>query len=345
MISSDQTLLIFSIPFDQTLFVDHELLNFKRIFRIGEIYAQFELPGKKHENSLDLEKPESCITNITEYLPEKIWGLMKEDHDCSWIEACCIVVPIKADLPSDLSEKQFGGYDDLITKISTWFDSFSNWIWVFTTQSLNPVYPDPKVIHRKSKNIISFLATNGVSSIPIIQSPELKMIINSKGSESEKIVNREVLTLAIESAGTQPQLALELLASARMAAMRGDLRRALADAGTASELSLARIMNLDDSHRYTLGTLITKAVKMGYDIPENAQSLLVDLRNDAIHRGKISKSTSISKSLEIAENIVSIGIQNHIAYSTLKSVFRPITHNIVIIQPAKSNNTKNLPVK
>lgn len=260
---------------------------------------------------------------------------MEEGHKSIFIEACLIIIPTEAEIPFELTEGQVGGKNvaDLINKISEWFNSFTYWIWALTGQSLNPVYPDPKVIHRKSRDIVITLSVDKKSSIPKIQPPPFK-ITHIKGVQlSEQIVDDKVLNLALESAGTLTPLPLELLTSARMAARRGDRRRALSDAGTAVELALSDILALDENHRLTLGPIVGKAMEKGIKIPEDTLGALVSPRNDAIHRGKISKPHSIERALEITEKIVSLSISELIPFSSLTPVFRPYRFDMNIITP------------
>lgn len=327
--------LNFTIPFDFTLFVDPKLLEYKREFIINDIRARFELPGNKEKNSRGLQPPQSCPSGVTRHLPEEHWGIKDDSLNYVSIDACLIVIPTNAEIHFELTSGQVGGQDihSLIDNISDWFKSFINWIWVLTGQSLNPVNPDPKVIHRKSQDFIITLSADKKSTIPKIQSPPFKIIMINDGQLSEHIVINEVLDLAIDNAGNSPPLTFELLSSARMAARRGDRRRALSDAGTASELSLSDVLGLPENHKLTLGRLVEKAIKEGVNIPPDTEDAFVKLRNDAVHRGEISKGKSIEKALEIAEHIVGLSVEKLIPFSSLTPVFRPYRQDIRIIQP------------
>lgn len=335
MSSKTKADLCFTIPFDHTLFVDPSLVNYKKEIQLGDVPIRIEFPGEKEKNSRGLKPPKSSPKGITKHLPEKHWGIMKEGHKYISIEACLIVVPTEAEIHFELTEEQVGGkeVEEYINKISEWFNSFTYWIWALTGQSLNSVYPDPKVIHRKSRDIIITLSVSEKSSIPRIQPPPFEISFIKDGQLSEQIVNDKILNLAVESAGTHIPLPLELLTSARMAARRGDRRRALSDAGTAVELVLTDILALDENHRHTLKPIVKEARKKGIKIPKDTEGNLIYPRNDAMHRGEISKPFSIERALEITEEIVSLSVSELIPFSSLTPVFRPYRQNMNIIIP------------
>lgn len=326
--------LTFAIPFDHTLYVDPSLIGYQAEIEIDGMPARFELPGEKEEGSLALTPPQSAVDGVTKHLPER-WGRYEDKFKHVEINACLLVLPILAEISYELSRGQIGGEDvhKLIENTMNWFDSFVHWIWALTSQSLDPSNPDPKVIHRKSRNPVTIAKSLKDSSYPTIKSPRLSTIITKDGPTSEKVVNKDVIDTALASAGSAPPFPLELLASARMFARRGNRRRAMADAGTAVELSLTSILGLDVDHKLTLGALLIEARKQGVSIPADAKALFLDLRNHAIHRGKLPKGKSIHRAIEIAEELVALSVPELIPFSELNFFFRPYLHNIIFLGP------------
>lgn len=326
--------LCFTIPFDNTLFVEHDLLGIRKEIIIISEKAYLEFPREPLHNKIGLQHPNSAPSTIEHLLPEKHWGLKKENHKESYIEACSIVFTIRGNIDFDLSFEQIGGEDvrSLSNSISEWFESFTHWIWLLTSQSMIPTYPDPKVIHRKSSNIITTASSNGKISVPNMFSNGISLCIQDGGQASEYLVNHKVLDLSIDSSEKPTPIAFELLASARMAARRSDFRRAVVDAGTASELALSELLEIDETKKLTLGGLITEVKKRNLKIPDDVQTKLVDQRNAAIHRGYISSNKDALRALEIAEQIVSMSVKEMIPFNQLKPFFRPQRQDFVIIK-------------
>lgn len=328
--------LTFAIPFDHTLYIDPSLIGYQSEIKIDGMVARFELPGEKEEGSLALTPPQSAIEGSTKHLPDG-WGRFDDKFEHAEIEACLIIVPTLAEIEHELSEGQIGGEDihKLINKATDWFDSFVHWIWALTSQSLDPSNPDPKVIHRKSNNPVTIARSLEDSSHPTIKPRTFSMIMNKDGPVSEKIVNEDVIDAAVTSAGSIPPFPLELLASARMNARRGNLRRSMTDAGTAVELSLTKALGLDEYHRLTLGSLTKEAEKHGITMPLDMQSAFVDVRNDAVHRGKLSDGKSLNRAIEIAEELIALTVPELIPFSDLEYFFRPYRFDMIWIKPSE----------
>lgn len=322
-------LLTFIVPFDHTLFVSKDIVGIKRNIKIHDIDAFIEFPGEPKNDETQLSPPISCPENVSKHLPENGWGLKKEGHKEVYIDALLFGIPAKGKLP-ELKKNQIGGLEikKLNQKVICWSDSLTHWLWVLTSQSLDPVYPDPKFIHRKSRNVIANAQSTSETSIPVIMSPSLKIIISRDGQSAERIVNKDVLETAISSVDTAPSLALELLSSSRMAARRADHRKALIDSGTAVELALSQILNIRNK---TLGGLVREAFNKRIDIPADTKAAFVDLRNDAAHRGKVN-TKGTDRALEIAEEIIALSEPTLITFSTLEPVLRPQRFDLVIIQ-------------
>jgi hypothetical protein len=281
-----------------------------------------------------LRPPISAPDTVTRHLPNGSWGDRSAASPKISLEAALIVLPAIAQLDFDLAEDQIGGEDihKATQIVSNWFDSFSHWLWVLTSQSLDPLNPDPKVLHRRSRNIVITASAGGKSSLPSSGSPGIHIVVNSEGPSSERLVNDSVLDIAVQNAGNAPSMILELLASARMAVRRGDKRRALVDAGTAVEAALTYALGLATTHSFTLGNLVTQAENQGLAIPLDTRDSLVHPRNDAVHRGSLTAPTDVNRALEVAELVASLAEPKLVPVASLTPVNRPQRHDMVIIK-------------
>lgn len=324
----------FALVFDHALFVEERLLGTVRHIGINTLGpGRLEFPRDVLSNQ-SLQPPVSATDTLTGHLPNSCWGIRAEASPNISIEAVLIIVSITTHLDFDLSKNQIGGAGirKTVQTVSEWFDSFSQWIWVLTSQSLNPMNPDPKVVYRRSRNIFITASSEGKSSLPSSVSPTLRATVCFEGPSCERLVNEAVLDMALQQSGNRPPLIFELLASARMATRRGDKRRALVDAGTAAEAALARAMRLSPSHEFTLGELVYEAQNWGLDIPADTIEALVEPRNDAVHRGRVATTANVDRALDIAEDLAMLGKPNLIPVASLTPVNRPQAHNIVLIK-------------
>ena len=126
-----------------------------------------------------------------------------------------------------------------------------------------------------------------------------------------------------------------MLASARMAARRGDSRRALIDTGTATEAALTHLLQLSPTHQNTLGRLVAMANTQGIGIPSDAQPSLVNPRNDAVHRGAIPAGTNVGRAIDIAEEVVALVEGDLIPVTTLAAAHRLQRHDLLFIVPGR----------
>jgi hypothetical protein len=97
---------------------------------------------------------------------------------------------------------------------------------------------------------------------------------------------------------------------------------------------------LTPNHQLTLGGLVTEALKRNIGVPSDAQAALVQLRNDAVHRGHMS-GINVDRGIEIAEELIALVDPDFIRGSSLQDVNWPQRHDIVIIQPGSSNSGSN----
>jgi hypothetical protein len=329
--------VLFAGPLDHTLFAEADVLGYSADIAIGNRPARLELPRARHtcSHSLALQPPNSAPDSLGLYLEGKYWGLTRERGTEVELEAVRIAVPIRARLGFPLAENQIGGdtVRRLLEAVLEWYDSLIHWIWVVTAQSLDPTNPDPKVVNRRSRNIVLAARAGDVMSFPTSGEASMTIVVDLGSPKSERLVNRRVLDYIVPRVGNgTPPLMWELLASARMAARRGDVRRALIDAGTAAESALSVLAPPAPKARPTLGTQVKDAPKKGIVLPSDTWTVLVEPRNHAIHRGQWSPG-GVDRALEIAEDIVALADPAMPRASFLPHKFRPQRNDIKIIRP------------
>lgn len=320
----------FAIPFDHNIFVEDEVLGLRIDIEVSGVPAKLEFP-REQGGQWALAAPASIVRSVEKHLPDEIWGIKR---DIGYIEltSALISVPAQTRLDFDLSADQVSGYQMLVENVSDWWESFCRWLWSITAQSLNPVDPDPKVIHRRSKNVVTMVESGENSSIPAIASPTITIIVSDTGVSAERLINTRALQKTINNIGSEVPLYLELFASARMAARRGDPRRSIIDAGSACETVLSSLLTLPAGHKLTLGGLVSRAINQGHTLPSDIKSALVDLRNDAVHRGSVPHNTDVNRVLEISEELITMWDSQHIKSSSLKPFNRPQRHGFELIR-------------
>lgn len=170
------------------------------------------------------------------------------------------------------------------------------------------------------------------SSHPAIVAPQVPIVVDFYGHpSSERAVNRDIAATAAAQAGNAPPVIIELLASARMFCRRGDLRRAIIDAGAAAEATLTRLSGTPLSGKETLGVLVENSAIAPSDTNDN----LVKPRNDAIHRNTAPSFDITNRAIEIVEELAVLVEPNVIRADSLYHFNRPARHDLVVILPPK----------
>lgn len=325
---------VFSINFDHTLFIESSLLGYNKSFTYSSLNVVLQLPSKPIEGTRTLNPPLSITTDIKNYLADKTWGILDNHNEVACVEAFSIVVSLDNNIIKTVSDdnKNEEG-TNIVDVLNDWYESFINWLYVLTSQSINPHFPNSKTISRKSRAILlAEVNRKGRLSEPKVQYFPISINIKCGDATSERVVNKEVFDLAIDSACQQPPLCLELFASSRLAARRKDFRRALIDAGTAIELALRAVLNIDEAERPLLRELIREAKQERINIPDDVFNSLVTPRNVAVHRAKIQSNIDINRALEITETIINLALPDLIPSNSLKPYLRPQRQDLVFFK-------------
>jgi hypothetical protein len=335
---ADEVDLLFAVPLDWPMYLEPSVLGSTQSVTLKSSHAMLELPRLRSESPQEegaLEPPPSATERLSHHVEG--WGQVRPSGRgvVAEVEQILLVVQVRADIPFEIGSDQVGSptIDRFRQEIHSWLGSFVRWVWALTSQSLDFSHPDPKLIHRKSTNIIHVGVIDGVSSYAASGSPPLVIIAPSNGPCSERAVDERVLVLSLKRAGIAPlPLAMELLAAARVACRTGDRRRALIDAGTATEAALTRILGLQANHQGTLGSLVTLARNRGVSVPADAETSLLVPRNDAVHRGSAPSHASLCRALDITEQLVSRVEPDLIPIDSLQAVHRPQRQDVLLIR-------------
>lgn len=320
----------FAIPFDHNVFVDEDVLGLAIDVEVAGVTATLEFP-REAARERALLSPISAVRDVAPHLPDELWGI-KDDFPYIEVTSALVSVPGRTHLDFDIEKDQVSGYHDLVQQVSEWWNSFCHWLWSITTQSLNPVDPDPKVVHRRSMNVITMVKHAGRSSIPGSAFPNIVIMLSSGGVSAERIINAAVVRRACTKAGSTVPLYLELFASARMAARRGDRRRSIIDIGSVCESALSALLSLQPGHKLTLGGLVSKAQSQRHPLPADIKTAVVDLRNDAVHRGVVPINANVGRALEIGEELIVLIDSHHIPTTSLTSFNRPQRHDLLFLR-------------
>jgi hypothetical protein len=330
--------LLFAVPFDHPLFMELDLLGYAQDIVMDGNAGRIEFPQSRDPaGNLALRQPMSASATMKAHLQDG-WGLQPERMAYAEVNAVLLAFPVSAQLDRSLREVQLGGGSmrEIVDKVTSWFESLVHWLWVLTAQALDPMNPDPKVLHRKSRNMIVAASASGEFSLNASAMPAVASRLDIDNPTSERLLTRKLLAGVLPSVGSAPPpLMWELLTAAKMAGRRGDARRALIDAGTAAESALTVILSLSPGHILPLGGLVAKAARRGVTLPSDTRSALVQPRNDAIHRGRWS-GAAVNRALEISEELVARADASFVQSTRLESVNRPQRADIQLILPPRS---------
>lgn len=196
--------------------------------------------------------------------------------------------------------------DALFSEIDNWFERLSFWAEAAADQDVNPEAPLSSM-EMRGGGLHVFTVEDDTISLPANSSTIIANI-----SDAEKVnlpTLRRILKQA--NAGHLPSDAHMLLKEARAARRRHQYRRAVIDAGSATEITLAdfnrRVTHVAISTRIppTLGWYVNqRTIAARAVIPADAKTKLVDIRNNAIHQNQVPTFEETKDALAIAEQIV-----------------------------------------
>jgi len=196
--------------------------------------------------------------------------------------------------------------DTLFAEVDEWFERIRVWVEAASDQDINPRAP-LRSLEMRGSGLHVFTMEKETVSLPANSS---SIVLVKRDAEKVKLpIFRKIINLA--NAGTLPSDAHMLLCESRAAKRRGQYRRAVIDAGSATEITLADFNNrvtrvgVQPGKLPTLGWYVNqRAIKIGAALPTNTKADLVDIRNSAIHQNQVPTTEETNKALALAEQIV-----------------------------------------
>jgi hypothetical protein len=193
----------------------------------------------------------------------------------------------------------------LFSEIDLWFERVRTWVEAAVDQDADPDNPIATVTN-PGQGLMVMTEDNGVISLP---ASALTIIANLVQYEAVKLpMLRKILNQA--NSGATPGDMHLLLKDSRAALRRNHFRRAVIDAGSATELALAdfnnRLAHVPTGSRLpTLGWYVNQsAIAAGAGVPANTQTDLVRVRNNAIHQNRVPSRDETILALDLARHIV-----------------------------------------
>lgn len=194
----------------------------------------------------------------------------------------------------------------LFENIDEWFERLRTWVEVARDQDVDPYNPIPSSTVRAAGLQVLTVEESTISI------PKNAFHIMT-GLNTDEYINLPALRKAfgMASSGVLPSDAHVLLRDSRAAFRRGYFRRAVIDAGSATELCLADLNNrftpppIPTSRKTTLGQYVANnTIKAKASLPSNTMADLVNVRNDAIHQNKTPTRQEAKLALRLAKQIV-----------------------------------------
>ncbi len=192
----------------------------------------------------------------------------------------------------------------LFATIDQWFERLRTWTEVITDQDADPVNP---LSHADltANGLHIFTVENNIVSLPA--SPFGITVV----LDSSEPLTAEMLHKVVEQAnsGTMPSESRILLRDSNAALRRAHYRRAVIDAGSATELALADVNNnitkIPGPYRKTLGWYVQQPAIIAHShMPTEAMQDLVNIRNNAIHQNRVPTYDETIKAIRLAKQII-----------------------------------------
>lgn len=194
--------------------------------------------------------------------------------------------------------------DALFSNVGDWFESLRTWIEVAVDQDIDPLSPVSRIsVPGDGLQVVT--VEGSTSSLPA--RPSTISIMEDPAERLNLQSFRRVLAKMRMS--SRPSDAHLLLRDARADLRRGRLRKAVIDAGSAVELTLADVNRrgpqVNTGRRPTLGWFVDQpAIAAAGGLPANTKSDLVGVRNDAIHHNVVPSRSAAHGAISLAKSIL-----------------------------------------
>jgi hypothetical protein len=198
------------------MFAEPETLGRRYSIIVSGASATLELPLPNPDNPKagDLSPPSIAAESLSRYVNS--WGSAGQDARMQLAEISSVLVNVEvhAEVDGNIASFHAGGEDiqNLVRSVQRWVESFIEWIWCLTSQSIDKDHPDPKVFAPNSANMVYAVAAGATASRASITS---SMVVSPPDFDghpsSERAVDHKTLETASTRAGSQLPPILELL--------------------------------------------------------------------------------------------------------------------------------------
>jgi hypothetical protein len=235
------------------------------------------------------------------------WRTEPQKVSTAFVRAMWLQFRIRADDPlrdpqsADTNSPRELAYKEVYGDIDRWFEAFRTWLELMSDQDLDPEHPLPNghspgsglsLFAFDQGKLDYFLGVRAISSIARMVTP--------------LSVARLRLGFRQANANAVPSDARLLLRDAYAENRRDRTRRAVIDAGSAVELTLADYAAREAVSmpaKPTLGAYV-KDLQARASLPANTKVALVDVRNAAIHENQIPTHAESHTALGIASTVL-----------------------------------------
>lgn len=199
---------------------------------------------------------------------------------------------------------QGNGIQKLFADIDKWFESLSTWIEVSLDQDTNPTNPI-RTIKIKGYGLQVLTIDEGVVSLPA-SANNIAVMLKSWQPVTLGLLRK---IIGHVNNGLIPSDAHLLLKDGRAELRRNHYRKAVIDAGSAVEITLAdfndRVTHINTGPRPTLGWYVNQpTINSQANLPSNTKDDLVEIRNKAIHHNRVPSYNETQLALNLAKQIV-----------------------------------------
>lgn len=276
------------------------------------------LPTYDPEGGSELREP-TWINEPPDYTgwPQD-WGhisFSQTDADGKKIPVNARVRQFRFAMQRDENSENFDNAQAVYHGLESWWNAATSWIEVLSGQPVTELGRAQKPVVLGQALRIWATAEEGDARHLSLVPPAITFSLPLRTNLPHDVFKR---CLAQASGATQPPDEWLLIRDARALLLVGEGRRAVLDAGTASELALTKLLDrrlaatdiavtqaLLPKYQM-LGQMSQLAAKLGINLPPRFQQVLIEPRNDAAHDGVQITPTIASAAIDAATQVVDL---------------------------------------
>jgi hypothetical protein len=313
---------------DVPLLVDPVNTGETRAARLGDYQAAFHPPRFVGAGETTQVEPPLAFASIPPaWASEAGWGRVWHGGTTGAVAAFGFTIELGAPSPER----------DLVAQLKSlcvsWRNSFCRLALLLLNQPLDLTDPAPGLVNHPGMRVLAWIEATGARSRTDSVGGPIVVHVPSDSIVSELRADRNELDriVALVNRNHEVPIAVELLAAALLAIQRNKLRAAIIDAASAAESVLTQSLELAHDHSLTLGRLVSKAAAAGLPLPTDLRAVLVDPRNDAVHRGVSPSRATALRAAGIVEDLVASSFPEYAKNRQLACTSRPARHDLLLI--------------